>query len=218
MHGHRNLKIEFYIHGSVHRESNTINIRQDTTVFSLLYFCRQLYMFRALTPIIRSSYNCNYSFWHWSTAMNKISSSVFYSMQLASARSCNYSCTSSWWWVSTPETCGAAYRNIIKWTQGALWDSNCHTVHQAHGAAPQDHSQPQPAHPGRTPHAVRHGLILLIMGKIMPETCWDRKFDNKHRISCILLVLSLHLIFTMHGHKILKPNTVASCRTITKLN
>ena len=85
-------------------------------------------------------------------------------------------------------------------------------------AAPQDHGQPQPAHPGRTPHAVRHGLILLIMGKIMPETCWDRKFDNKHRISCILLVLSLHLIFTMHGHKILKPNTVASCRTITKLN
>ena len=25
-------------------------------------------MFRMLTPIIRSSYSCNYSFWHWSTA------------------------------------------------------------------------------------------------------------------------------------------------------
>ena len=36
-------------------------------LFSLLHFCRQLYMFRVLTPIIRSSYNCNYSFWHWST-------------------------------------------------------------------------------------------------------------------------------------------------------
>ena len=28
-------------------------------------------MFRVLTPIIRSSYNCNYSFWFWLTAMNK---------------------------------------------------------------------------------------------------------------------------------------------------
>jgi hypothetical protein len=26
----------------------------------------------------------------------------------------------------------------------------------------------------------------------MPETCWDGGFDGKHRISCILLVLSLH--------------------------
>jgi len=41
-----------------------------------------------------------------------ISSSVFYSLQLINTRSCNYSCTSSWWWVSTPETCTAAYRNI----------------------------------------------------------------------------------------------------------
>ena len=49
------------------------------------------------------------------------------------------------------------------------------------------------------------GLILLMMGIMMPKTCWDRKFDNKHRISCILLVLSLHLVFTMHGHKNLKP-------------
>ena len=49
--------------------------------------------------------------------------------------------------------------------------------------------------PGRTPHAVGHGHILLMMGIMVPETCWDRKLDNKHRISCILLVLSLHLIF-----------------------
>ena len=47
--------------------SNLIFVQQDATVFSLLYFCTQLYMFRMLTPIIRSSYNCNYSFWHWST-------------------------------------------------------------------------------------------------------------------------------------------------------
>ena len=41
-------------------------------LFSLLHFCRQPYMFRVLTPSIRSSYNCNYSFWYWLTAMNKI--------------------------------------------------------------------------------------------------------------------------------------------------
>ena len=41
-------------------------------LFSLLYFCRQLCMFRMLTPIIRSSYNCNYSFWHWSTGSTTI--------------------------------------------------------------------------------------------------------------------------------------------------
>jgi len=33
-------------------------------------------------------------------------------LQLIDTRSCNYSCTSSWWWVSAPETCRAAYRNI----------------------------------------------------------------------------------------------------------
>ena len=48
-------------------ESNfsLITVRQDATVFSLLHFCRQLYVFRVLTPVIRSSYKCNYSFWYW---------------------------------------------------------------------------------------------------------------------------------------------------------
>ena len=43
-------------------EFNNCPTRWD--FFSLLYFCRQLYMFRVLTPIIRSSYSCNYSFWY----------------------------------------------------------------------------------------------------------------------------------------------------------
>jgi len=30
--------------------------------------------------------------------------------------------------------------------------------------------------------------VLLMMGIMIPETCWDKRFDNKHRISCILLV------------------------------
>jgi len=43
-------------------------------LFSLLHFCRQLYMFRVLTSIIRSSYSCNYSFWYWLTRSNTIRS------------------------------------------------------------------------------------------------------------------------------------------------
>ena len=39
-----------------------------------------------------------------------------------------YVCTSSWWWVSTPQTCRAAYRNVINWIQshlvGQLLNSN----------------------------------------------------------------------------------------------
>jgi len=35
--------------------TNLIIVQQDATVFSLLYFCRQLYVFWVLTPIIRSS-------------------------------------------------------------------------------------------------------------------------------------------------------------------
>jgi len=34
----------------VDRESNLVIVQQDATVIILLYFCRQLYMFRVLTP------------------------------------------------------------------------------------------------------------------------------------------------------------------------
>ena len=61
----------FYIHGSAHRESNLITIQQDANYY---YFCRQRYMFRVLTPIIRSSCNCNYSFWHWLTGSTTVRS------------------------------------------------------------------------------------------------------------------------------------------------
>jgi hypothetical protein len=39
----------------------SIIVQQDATIYSLLYFCKLLYMFRVVTPpIIRSTYNCNY--------------------------------------------------------------------------------------------------------------------------------------------------------------
>ena len=64
---HHNQIYAFYAHGSVHRESMSITVQQDATIYSLLYLCKLLYMFRVVTPpIIRSTYNCNYSIWHWS--------------------------------------------------------------------------------------------------------------------------------------------------------
>ena len=49
----------------------SIIVQQDATMYSLLYFCKLLYMFQVVTPpIIRSTYNCNYSIWHWSTLEN----------------------------------------------------------------------------------------------------------------------------------------------------
>jgi len=33
-----------------------------------------------------------------------------------------------------------------------------------------------------------HTLVRLMMGIMMPKTCWDKSFDNKHQISCTLLV------------------------------
>ena len=50
------------------------NCQTKCNLFSSLYFCRQLYMFRMLTPIIRSLYNCNYSFWYWLTGSTTIRS------------------------------------------------------------------------------------------------------------------------------------------------
>jgi len=56
-----------YVHGSVHCESVSITVQQDATMYSLLYFCKLLYMFWVVTPaIIRSTFNSNYSIWLWS--------------------------------------------------------------------------------------------------------------------------------------------------------
>ena len=80
-------------------EFNNFPTRCD--LFSLLHYCRQLYMFRVLTPIIRSWYNCKYSFWYWLTGSTTI----------------RFRC-----WVGTDScvssiryTCRAAYSNVINW-------------------------------------------------------------------------------------------------------
>jgi len=44
-------------------ESEFNNCPTRCDLLSLLRFCRQLYVFLVLTPIIRNLYSCNYSFW-----------------------------------------------------------------------------------------------------------------------------------------------------------
>ena len=71
-HSRECIQIFFIFMGPCIVNQKWIIVHQDATVVILLYICRQLYMFRVLTPIIMNSYSCNYSFWHWPTAMNKI--------------------------------------------------------------------------------------------------------------------------------------------------
>jgi len=44
----------------------------------------------------------------------------------------------------------------------------------------------------RTPYAVVHGLVLLMMGIMMPETCWDRSLIINIRLVASCWFLSLH--------------------------
>ena len=47
----------------MHRESNLITVQQDAT-YSVYYISVGSSTFWVLKPIIRGSYNCNYSFWY----------------------------------------------------------------------------------------------------------------------------------------------------------
>jgi len=45
-------------------------VQQNANIYSLLHFCKLLYTFRVvIPPIIRSTYNCNYSIWQWSNRL-----------------------------------------------------------------------------------------------------------------------------------------------------
>ena len=74
------------------------------------------------------------------------------------------------------------------------------TVHTACIPAPHRHSH---HHQCRTPYAAVHKIVLLMMGIMMPETCWDSLIINI-RLVASCWFLSLHPNFTMHGHKSLK--------------
>ena len=47
-------------------------------------------------------------------------------------------------------------------------------------------------------------LVLLKMGIMMPETCWETEVNNKNLIVASCWFSSLHTLLTMHGHRNLK--------------
>jgi len=65
-----NFIFHFYVPLSVHRESMRITVQRYATIYSFISVNCSLYMFRMVTPpIIRSTYNCNHSIWHWSNRL-----------------------------------------------------------------------------------------------------------------------------------------------------
>ena len=92
-------------------ELMSIIVQRDATIYSLLYFCKLLYMFRSVTPpIIRSTYNCNHNIWHCSNRRcylpllwSSCSTTTERSWDgLTNARCYDYSYMCSWWWVELP--------------------------------------------------------------------------------------------------------------------
>ena len=74
-------------------------------------------------------------------------------------------------------------------------------MHTARVPAPHNHSHHNQC---RTPYEAVHALVLLMMGIMMPETCWDKSLLINIRLVASCWFLSLHPTFMMHGHKSLK--------------
>ena len=73
-------------------------------------------------------------------------------------------------------------------------------------AAPHNCYQPHPAEPAQHTTCSNIRLVLLKMGIMVPETCWEI-VKNKHLpVASRLFSLSLHNLLTMHGHRNLKLN------------
>ena len=61
-------------------------------------------------------------------------------------------------------------------------------------------------------------LVLLKMGIMMPEICWE-SIDNKHlTVASCWFSLSLHNFLTMHGHRNPKPTLLTYILTLQMLN
>jgi len=55
--------------------------------------------------------------------------------------------------------------------------------------APQNHSHHNQC---RTPYEAVHTLVLLMMGIMMPETCWDKSLIVNIRLAASCWFLSVH--------------------------
>ena len=92
--------------------------------------------------------------------------------------------------------CTAAY-GVLHWLWWLwLWELGhelCRTVtftaHSARVPAPHDHNHHKQC---RTPYAAVHTLFLLMMGIMMPETCWDKSLIINIGLVASCWFLSLH--------------------------
>ena len=84
----------------------------------------------------------------------------------------NNACGDAWlYWLWS---CGPGTQTVC-----TLWKSFFHKVHTACIPAPHVHSQ----HNQALPRALLNNLVLLTMGTMMPETCWEStNQENKHQI------------------------------------
>jgi len=98
----------------------------------------------------------------------------------------------------------------IRWRERNQQDesnSKCHTVYTTRVAAPHNHSQHNQC---RTTYAVVHSLVLLKMGIMMSETCWDRSLIINIRLFASCWFLSLHRMFFISYIKVVTK--VHCCR------
>ena len=81
-------------------------------------------------------------------------------------------------------------------------NSKFHTEHTAYDPAPHNQSQHNQC---RTPYALIYSLDLLRMGKMMPETWWDRSLIINTGLVASCWFISLHRMF--HDARSQEPNT-----------
>ena len=88
------------------------------------------------------------------------------------------------WWLWL---CGAGTRAVC--TVKVIVRTVTFTVHTARVPAPHNHIHHNQC---RTPYAAVHTLVLVVMGIMMPETCWDKSLIINIRLVASCWFLSLH--------------------------
>ena len=79
-------------------------------------------------------------------------------------------------------------------------------VHTAYDPAPHNHSKHDQC---RTPHALIHCLVCLMMGIMMPEACWDRNLIINIGLVAPCWFISLHPTF--HDARSQEPKIFSIC-------
>ena len=110
--------------------------------------------------------------------------------------------------IRRTRVCTAAY-GVLHW----LWLLSLLTpyehffiqsFHKNFNSSRPSSTQPQPSQPVQNTICGSAHFVPLMMGIMMPETCWDISLVINIRLVASCWFLSLHPTFMMHGHKSLK--------------